>query len=475
MARAGDIDLLDFLKRYASSNTLRFHMPGHKGKQENMGFSSYLPGIDITEIDGSDNLHKPQGQIRDSQIRASKLFGSKETLYLVNGSTSGVYTAIMGVLKPGEKALVQRNSHKSVYNGAMLGGIELEYLYPEYSDTLGLTLGVCPDEVEKKLSSDRAIGAVFITSPTYYGIVADLERIAEITHSYGAVLIVDEAHGSHLSFAEDLPPSAVQSGADIVIQSTHKTLLGYTQSAMLHICTDTIDVDRIKEMATVHQSTSPSYVLLASLDNAVSYFETRGRDDFKIYLRYLREFREEISNLDGVTLLDKTRVDGFYYDETRLVFSLEGLGGVELEERLRKKSIELEMSDESYGVAISTVADSQEDLRALFLALEEISDDIGPLASQNMRGHKYSRPPTPNRILNIRDAFYMDKEKVDLIDSAGRVSGNLVTPYPPGIPILVPGEEISPEMIDYIERLIREDINIIGIDARDIEIVRGEG
>ncbi|OHW61458.1 arginine decarboxylase [Andreesenia angusta] len=463
--------MLDFLKRYAASKTVRFHMPGHKGKieEEALGEAAKL---DITEIEGSDNLQNPEGIILESQRRAAKLFGSRETIYLVNGSTSGIYAAITGSIGPGEKLLLQRNSHGAAYNAVVLGDIDTEYIYPEYSEELGLPLGIDIVKLERALDESPDIRVVFVTSPSYYGICLDLESIAKAVHDRGAILIVDEAHGSHLSMSDGFPKSAVQSGADMVVQSTHKTLLGMTQTAMLHINSDRVDSNRVKKMARMYQSTSPSYVLMASIDHTVTYLSENRERIFEDYLGKLEAARQSISSIAGVKLLGEGDIPrGTELDKSKIVFSVEGIPGKKLERELRSRGIELEMSDFRYGVALSTFMDSEDDLKSLAQALEDISLNVVGRENETVKVPKlYSEVPEKN--LSQREAFYSEAEKTKLKDSVGKTVASAITPYPPGIPLLVPGEVVEEDTISCIETLIDRGYAVLGVSDGKIDTIR---
>lgn len=450
-------------------------MPGHKGKLDSEELGAAISRIDITEIEGSDNLHSPEGIIARSQERAARLFGAQETLYLVNGSTSGIYAALTGVLAPGEKLLLQRNSHGAAYNGVVLGDIAVEYIYPECSEKLGIPAGIDLDELERKLEAQPDIKAVFVTSPSYYGVCLDLEKIAELVHSQNAVLIVDEAHGSHLSFSQELPKSAIQAGADVVVQSTHKTLLGFTQSAMLHINSNRVDMDKIKKMAKIYQSTSPSYLLMSSIDHTVTYFEREGIEEFAEYIKRLKTSRERISKLEGIGLLDRIDLKGrAELDITKLVFSADGLFGKELERELRSRGIELEMSDISHGVALSTFKDSEEDLKRLEWALEDISKGLVGRDNERAESAPLMEIKNHERKISPREAFYAKVEKTELRQASGKIAGETVTPYPPGIPLLVPGEVIGQDSIDYIGTLVYSGHSVLGVEDGKIDTIREE-
>jgi len=282
--------LIDRLKEYGKSDFYAFHMPGHK-RQEELGITLFPNpfSVDITEIDGFDNLHHPEGILKESMERAAAVYGADRTYYLVNGSTCGILAAISSAVSDGKKLLMARNSHKSAYHAAMLNRMETEYIYPEIIEESGIQGGIEPGELRRILEADKEnrIGAVFLTSPTYEGIVSDIKSLAEIVHERGIPLIVDEAHGAHFAFYEGegenrqtgrlFPRSALHCGADLVIQSIHKTLPSLTQTAVLHLKEGIADRERLEFYLRIYQSSSPSYVMMASIDNCIEYMAGEGR------------------------------------------------------------------------------------------------------------------------------------------------------------------------------------------------------
>lgn len=474
--------IIDFLKEYDRKNMVRFHMPGHKGKNLKE-ISNLFPSLDITEINGSDNLHYPETIIRNSEERAAELYGAKETIFMVNGSTASIYSAITGTVKEGEKLILQRDSHKAAYNALITGGIVPEYIYPEYDSELELNLGISAEKSEKRLRElleDEKTKAVFITYPNYYGIAADLERIAETVHEYGKVLIADEAHGSHFKFDRRLPKSAGECGADIVIQSTHKTLLGLTQTSMIHLCSDRVSSEDIRRMSRIYQSTSPSYVLMASLDLSVQEMkEGGGREKLSEVLNILEKEIYNDSELTGEEILRKEEIEkrGFSFDMMKIVFGYRGRSGKEIENIMREKFMtELEMSDHRYGVALSSLMDSEEDIKTLKNALVSLKEmkcndrtakKYEDKEEEEFINAEYSgskRIKAAEMIYTPREVFYKDSVKTELHNSEGLVSADMVIPYPPGVPALAYGELITEEIIDYIEYLLKKGISVQGIE-----------
>lgn len=463
--------IIDYLKSYSSKKSTRFHMPGHKGKSLLDELTKDIVRMDITEIEGSDDLHFPSGIIKKSEEQAAEVFGARETLFMVNGSTGAIHSAITGILRPREKILIQRDSHKSAYNAIMLGDLIAEYVYSEYDEEKNIKLGVTPESVADALEKDDEIKAVFLTYPSYYGVCSDIKKIAEIVHSKGKILIVDEAHGSHLKFSSRLPKSSIDLGADIVIQSTHKTLLGFTQSSMLHICSGRVDPDDIRRMARVYQSTSPSYLLMASLELTVDYLVREGRERLDNHLNDVERLISDVkeSNLNLITR-EYMKKKGYDFDITKIVFGLAGMSGKRLEDVLRKEyNIELEMSDRYYGVALTSLADEEEDLIALKNALIEIALSRSGCTEA---GRDSIRMVIPQKRYDLREAFYMNKENVEIGKSEGRISASMIVPYPPGIPLIVPGEKITEELRIYINELLEKGIKIQGIDEGTVQVLK---
>ena len=271
--------LYDKLTEYKKSDYYPYHMPGHKRNMNGRPFQEYYE-LDITEIDGFDNLHQAEGILREVEKRANQMYGADDTFLLVNGSTCGILSAISATAETGGKILIARNCHKSVYHGAYLRNLEVQYIYPKVSEQFGIALGTNPEDVEEKLKADNDISAVIITSPTYEGVVSDIEKIAKIVHKYHVPLIVDEAHGAHLGFSKDFPQNAVANGADIVIHSLHKTLPSPTQTALLHVSGKLIDREKLKRFLGIYQSSSPSYPLMAGMELCLDILEEEGKELF---------------------------------------------------------------------------------------------------------------------------------------------------------------------------------------------------
>lgn len=464
-----DTPIMKGLKKYNDEENVRFHMPGHKGK-DIFGLSDMIPEIDVTEVYGTDNLHNPKGIIKEAQEKASQIYGTKNTFFSVNGTTAGIYAAITAVTKPGDEILVQRNCHKSVYNAMVLGRLKCNYIYPRYDEKNNILNVIESQNIEDILKENKEIKAVVITYPSYFGICSDIENIAEVVHKHDRILIVDEAHGSHLIFNESLPISSVESGADIVIQSTHKTLPSYTQSSMVHIISDRIDRERMKKMMTVYQSTSPSYILMSSLDMAMGYMENKGKYRLNKVLDYIDEFNHKVSKLDGIKIFTGERE--YNFDKTKILIRATdiGLTGDKLENILREEyNIQLEMADLFYGLAMSSVLNEKEDFERLYKALKDISEKYKDnFIDKPIVNIKYIYPKSA---MPIYEAFNLDSRQIYLSESKGEISADYIIPYPPGVPLLAPGEKITKGIIEYINEIQKSNIEILGLNKGKISVI----
>ncbi|MBS4535906.1 aminotransferase class I/II-fold pyridoxal phosphate-dependent enzyme [Clostridium sp. D2Q-14] len=457
------------LLKYNDEKNIRFHMPGHKGRRI-YGLGCSISEIDVTEVDGTDNLHNPKDIIKESQDKASRIYGVKKTFYSINGTTGGIYAAITAATKPGDEILIQRNCHKSVYNAMVLGRLKANYIYPEYDEENNILTTIGADKIDEILVNNEKIKAVVITYPSYFGICSDIKAIAGIVHKHNRILIVDEAHGSHLIFNDELPISAEEAKGDIIIQSTHKTLPAYTQSSMLHITSNRVGMDRMKRTMSMYQTTSPSYILMYSLDMALGYMESEGKYRFKEVLKYIDEFNKKISKLEGISIF--TGGDNYQFDKTKILIRATtiGLTGNELEDILRKDyNIQLEMADLYYGLAMASVLSERGDFDKLYIALKDISEKYkNNKEKKEIKSIKYIYP---EQKIPIYEAFNKDNKIVSLDKAEGKVLGDYIIPYPPGIPILVPGERITKEIIEYIKEINNAKIEILGLKNGKISII----
>lgn len=466
-------DLYDILSEYSASGIYPFHMPGHKRN------SARMPGwepwrIDVTEVEGTDNLHHPTGILKDAMERAAALWGAKRSYFLVNGSTGGILSAIASVVCPGDTVLVARNCHKSVYHALFLNRLRAVYLPPEWIEEYRMAGGISPQRVEQLLDACPQTRAVILTSPTYEGIVSDIGSIAELTRRRGIPLIVDEAHGAHFN-QEGFPVSAITKGADIVIQSCHKTLPALTQTGLLHI-QGLADRERIEEFLSIYQTSSPSYVLMSSIDAAVSYLG-HAREDMAAYGERLAAVRKKADGLSHIKLpceelVGKNAV--YHVDKSKLILAVCGkadrhmcgnvINGRWLYERLRGRyGLQCEMAAERYALAMTSVMDTEEGFWRLSEALRETDaylEDCRRPGGEYLPGGKEMGSAVifeaPDAVMTIAEAFYAQKEEVPWRSAEGRTSGEYLYLYPPGIPLLAPGERITAEIMKraaYLRKL----------------------
>lgn len=460
--------LYEKLKQYSQSNVYPFHMPGHKmgrGVQPENLFA-----IDITEIDGFDNLHKPENVIDKAQKLAAKTFGADETYFLVNGSSGGIIGSILAVCgnEEGKPIIIGRNSHKSVFDGLVLSGGSPRYVMPKVYQDCSVFAEVSPEDIEIVCNENPKSGAVIIVSPTYEGIVSDIKRISEIVHRHNMILIVDEAHGAHFSLNDYFPKSAVYLGADIVIQSLHKTLPAPTQTALLHVCGSRVNKQRLRKCLAMTQTSSPSYIFMGMIDKCRDYLDNKGKSDFDIYVENLRSLRNKLGKLKNIKLLDEENVIdsvAFDYDRGKIVVYSNGINCVEIGNMLKKADIELEMCVQTHLIAMTSVSDTEDGFNRLAEALINIDKKIEE--NENLQnGFVF---PAPKILFTPREAYFKGTKKMLLKDAVGKVSAEFVIPYPPGIPLLSPGEEITEEIMGIIRQFKECNVNVIGIDDLNIE------
>ena len=440
--------ILNQLGEIINNNLVSFHVPGHKlGKiYDRLGYSNILESLykmDTTEILGTDNLHSPEGIIKESQERAARVFNSKNTYYLVNGSTCGIQAAIMSVCNPKDKIIVNRDCHQSVINTLILGDIEPAYIYPQIDNKTNILMGIKIEDAIDTIDKNLDAKAILLTYPTYYGKVYDLKTICNYAHSKGMMVIVDEAHGAHLGLSDKLPMTALEQGADIVVQSTHKTLPSFTQSSMIHIQGERVNQERLTSILRMIESSSPSYMLMSSLELAVDIYETKGKDLMDELLDNIDIFKKNMEKYKNINIYNDD-------DRTKIFISSKELGmaGYELDEMLRMNyNVQVELSN-YYGILlICTIGNDRGDFKSLEYALADIS--LNHISNKNIGYIDYPMN-IPVKELSPREAFYNEKKSVKIYDSIGKICGEYIIPYPPGICLVSPGEIITKEVIDYI-------------------------
>lgn len=463
--------LAEAVERYAREQVTRFHMPGHKGGKGISPETERILGrrlfeLDITGVEGMDDLLQPNGIIREAEELLAQAFGAEASYFLINGTSSGLQALILSTLNPGDEIVVPRNMHKSMVSGVILSGARPVFVTPEVDEDLGIALGVTPEKVAAALKEHPQTRAVLLINPTYYGTTCDLAPIAALAHEKGLPLLIDEAHGPHFYFHEGLPPGALRQGADACAQGAHKILCSLTQSSWLHVQGDRIDRGRLQAVLGVILSTSASYLLLASLDLARLQMVKEGRAVLERTIGLAERLRWGIGELPGLRTFGKEycgRPGVIGLDPTKVTVSVKGLGltGQQVELYLRyRHRIQVELSDLYNVLFIVGPGNTEEEVERLLSALRELAHEY---AGQRVhRAEVTALPPQPRQVLTPREAFFAQAESVPLALARGRISTETVTCYPPGIPILCPGEEVTPEIIEHIDFMKRNGYRIQG-------------
>lgn len=474
---------------YGESDVYPFHMPGHKRRV--LPFPNPYT-IDITEIDGFDNLHHAEGLIREAEERAAKLYGADRSYYLVNGSTCGLLAAICAAARRGDKVLAARNCHKAVYHAISMQGLSAEFLYPAI--TRGDLQGqITAAQVEEALTKHPDIAVVILTSPTYEGIVSDVAAIAACCHAHGAALIVDEAHGAHFGFGAGFPENAVRLGADAVIMSLHKTLPSFTQTALLHCNGTRIDPGRVARYLGVYETSSPSYLFMAGMDACIDLIREQGAELFAEYRRRLDAFYRDTADLAQLHVMrreDLCKEEVYDWDDSKLIIYAGAMGGEALhQELLGHYHLQMEMVSADYVLGMTSLMDTDEGMRRLVTALHEIDEKNGRLvtalhetdekngrlnaalcetnekngrlnaAEAGFTARMYRENP---RRMQIYQALDLPYREVPLDEAVGKMAADYVYLYPPGIPLIVPGEVITEEFIRHIRECRERKLNVEG-------------
>lgn len=463
--------ILDKLLEIQEKNSYPLHMPGHK---RNMDFMPYdFRSMDITETGEVDNLHDPKDIIALSQNAMAELLGADESFYLVNGGSSGNIAAVLGCCDPGDNVLVASNCHKSVYNALVLSGVNPIYISPQMTEE-SLCGGISIRDMFRAFD-EYDIKAMIITSPTYEGFTCDVKTIADIVHKHNAILIVDECHGAHFVFSDKFPHTALSDGADIVINSWHKTLPCLNQAAVLSIKAERTDKSRIKEAVSMLNTTSPSYPILASIDYA-RHILTTDRNLFTSYLETITEARHELAHCKVLKLVNdsiKGENDIFDIDISKFTIMVRAeMTGKELARvLLEKHNIQIEMAGPHHIVALTSVADDPRGIKRFVRAITEIDKKLERKFIEKL---PLTAPPVSKPKMIPRDIYYAEKEIIPLENAAGRIPASIIMPYPPGIPLIALGETVTKEHIEKIKLLQSLDINIIGIDNNEISVVKNK-
>lgn len=445
----------------AENEKIPFHMPGHKRNGALFPTLAKLGAeYDITEIDGFDNLHNAEGILKNSMRLASKLWGSLRSFYLVNGSTGGIISAIFSCVPFGGRVICARNCHKSVYNALKIRGAKAEFINPKYDPKTGICGEISPEDVKKACENFDGASLVIITSPTYEGVISDVGAICETAHKFNIPVLVDAAHGAHLSFG-NFEKSAVHCGADIVVQSLHKTLASLTQTAILHVCSARVDTEKLYENLAIFQTSSPSYFFMASIDLLVRTLCEKKDEIFSDWQKRLDEFYQKTESLKNLEILSEKYNFGFAFDRSKIVILTHktNISGAKLMKILRDEySIECEMCSAKYVVAMTGMGDSNENMQKFADALLEID--------KTLKSHKNSEISIyPQKFESVMTAFDTEKyinRETDFKTAENEISAEYVFAYPPGIPIIIPGERVSAEIIKIIEIYNKNGIELLG-------------
>lgn len=481
----------DALMDYVDAGVVPFHTPGHmQGHGMDPAFREFVGdnvlAIDLTQIRGLDDLLQPTEAIDEAQRLAAEAYGADHSFFLINGSTSGNQIMMMAAANPGEKIALPRNSHKSAMGGLIMSGVRPIYMQPEVDESLHMDHTVTPDTVLRTLDEHPDVKAVYVVSPTYYGVAADLEGIARVAHARDVPLIVDEAWGPHFHFHPALPIDALEAGADLCINSTHKMLGSMSQTAMLHQRGPRVPLDRLKAIVKLFLSTSPNLVLVASLDVARRQMATQGRTLLSRTIELANDTRRRLNAVDGIYCFGEElegRPGVFDLDPTKITVTVKALGytGYEAEEILRRRyNVQCELADLFNCLALYTIGTTREAADRLVYGVRELAREDRPIdvfspsgvLERRLRTGTYALPKIPPIRMLPRDAFLAPSELVRFKSSAGRICAEVITPYPPGIPVLSPGEEITEEIVAYLDLELRAGVRMQGPYDAELKRIR---
>ena len=472
--------ILSAIQKLVQKPHIAFYAPGHKqgqgisdGIRDLLGIEVFL--ADLPELPELDNLFAPEGVIEEAQQLAATTFGAAKTWFLVNGSTSGIVAAILATCGEEDKVILPRNIHQSAIAGLILSGARPIFVNPEYDATEGLAYNVTPETIQRALAENPDTKAVMMLHPTYQGVCSDLKAIAEITHQYDIPLLVDEAHAAHFAFHHDLPPSAMSVGADLTVQSTHKVLSAMTQASMLHIQGSRVCDRRISKALQLVQSTSPSNLLLASLDAARQQMATKGQELMNQTITLAREAREKLTAIPNLAILQPQISPGSqHFDSTRLTLNVSRLGmtGFEADEILHNElGVTCELPLLEHLTFIVSLGNTAADMQQLIQACHTLSQKFNPLSPNPLI------PYSPNSItstptLTPRKAYFAPTETVPINQASDRLCGELICPYPPGIPLLMPGEIITIEAIEYLHQVLTAGGTVTGCKDTTLKTIQ---
>lgn len=466
--------IYEALEKFRKMRVVPFDVPGHKRGRGNPELVALLGekcvGMDVNSMKPLDNLCHPVSVIREAEELTAEAFGAAHAFLMVGGTTSAVQAMILSVAKRGEKIILPRNVHRSVMGAMVLCGAVPVYVNPECDSRLGIPLGMKVSEVEKAILANPDAKAILVNNPTYYGICSDLRSIVKLAHEHGMLCLADEAHGTHFYFGENMPVSAMAAGADMAAVSMHKSGGSLTQSSVL-LCGPAMHEGYVRQIINLTQTTSGSYLLLSSLDISRRNLALRGKEAFADVVRMAEYARREINNIGGYYAYSRELINGdsiYDFDVTKLaVNTLDiGLAGIEVYDLLRDEyDIQIEFGDLGNLLAYLSIGDRERDVERLVGALSEVRRRFGKKDKANLMKQEYIDPEVA---VSPQDAFYADKESLPLRETEGRVCSEFVMCYPPGIPILAPGERITGPILDYIEYAKEKGCSMTGPEDPDI-------
>ena len=464
--------LAEALLRYAGLGVMPCHTPGHKGGRGahpllHRFFTEEGLRADVSLSSELDDLHAPTGCIRAAEELAAETYGADAAFFMVNGTTGAVHTMLLAALAPGDVLLVPRNVHRSVVGAMVLTGVRPVYMQPEIDTRLGIAMGVSLRTVERAVCEHPEARAALLVYPTYYGVATELAVIADFLHAQGKLLLVDAAHGAHFAFSDELPPSAMAAGADLSAESTHKLLGSLTQTSMLLARGGRVPTERIRAASGIVQSTSPNEILLASLDLARAQMAGEGRDCLAAAIRAAEELRRCINEIDGLWAFgaEYMGADGMAaLDPLKVTVQVAGLGlsGFAAEEELRRRNIACELADARNVLLLLSYADGERETERLFAALRGMAEENAPMCISRGAASFLALPPIPETALAPRDAYFACSEHINLGAAEGRVAAETIVFYPPGIPVLAPGDVIDGATLAYLRAMKAAGARVVG-------------
>ncbi|MDO4535563.1 MAG: aminotransferase class V-fold PLP-dependent enzyme [Clostridium perfringens] len=479
-----NVPLIDGVKDYLEKELVPFSMPGHKmGRAFNNELKRIFIEGDLTEVEGLDNLHNPEGIIKDAQDKLSKLYNSEKSYFLVNGSTCGNLIMIFSALNEGDKVLIERNCHRSIMNGIILRKLKPIFIKNKYHNSLKAPIGIDLNHLDEILSEEKNIKAIVLTYPNYYGIGLGIQNIIKICKEKDIAVLIDSAHGAHYGFNKKLPKSPQELGADMVVMSAHKTLPSLTQTSYLHV-NNLKYLSKVEFYKGIFMSTSPSYMMMMSLDYARNFLEKEGENEYNNLINVINTFNEKARGISYLNIVGKiflchnckekenavcSKCD-LSYDPSRIILNLkEGFNGNKLLDYLLKNKVQCEMSDNKNVVLIPSPFNTKKDFETLYEAL--LKCDENELIFKEKDFYSIDIPKckfTPYEVID------KEVEELDLDKAVGRVIAENIIPYPPGVPMLISGEVIENRHIEYIKNYINEKITVIGISNHYIKVVKSD-